>query len=438
MTNYSCEDLIVGGGMQGIMAARAGVRAGRDCILIDKADGVGGILRPRMIDGVSVDPGCHIWGAQETLNLNFMEDDLGIALEPVLGHCEASLTLGDSIARHLSTPTFESLPEHVRMEAADRARMHSADEIAGVPMGELWSAAFGAEISGMLMQMATRLYGRDPHDLALCAATQMGMSRLKLHTCDELRNMVGESLGPLLCSHPLDTKREAVTKFMYPRGGLGQFLERVASWLSGHVQAVHTNCNVRGLEIHADGGVVRTPDAEFRFERLLWCCNPLALAGHLGIETPVKAAVAGSPWRSFFYTCSQTDIAVEYTHDFRIASPMFRSWSPPACMSTQIDRRRWVIVECPGVGETDETVAQVGREIERLHRVPEGSCKFIASQAQVRFYPTCTYMSWLRDLSDSCETLARPVALPPVPLYGKDVIAQWWSDAVVGIGNSDD
>ena len=56
-----CQDVVVGSGMQGFAAARACLSQGRDCVVIQKGQSVGGVLQPVIIDGVSLDPGCHLW-----------------------------------------------------------------------------------------------------------------------------------------------------------------------------------------------------------------------------------------------------------------------------------------------------------------------------------------------------------------------------------------
>lgn len=431
-TQLSCQDLIVGGGMQGMMAARSCSLGGRDFILIDMSPGIGGILKPVEIDGVMLDPGCHIWGHREASNIRFFEEDLGIRMVPVTGHCEISISEDGHFRKKLAVPSFETLPRESRLLATKLARTVTPEQISVWPLDQICKKAFGADIGNALLRIATKFYGREPSDLSILSARQMAMGRIKLHTCSELEEMIGEdrSLGPLLCSQMLDEKSDSLVKFRYPDKGLGNLLSACLDWIQSRAQSVHFSEMPQSIELgtSGSGGVLRTRDKQIRFKRLMWCCNPLALSTLLGYELPPKESTAGSPFKTLFFRLRNEDQPVEYSHDFRIQSPIFRSWVPPKEMVPDSDSR-YVIVECPIKRVGEDVVADIATRLRQIHDLEEDHLEFLGSKPQVRFYPSMTYMKWLMTFVSDQAGKRNGILLPSSPLYGKDVITEWWEEA---------
>lgn len=418
--------------MQGMMAARSCSLMDRDFILIDMAPGIGGILKPVELDGVLIDPGCHIWGHQEKLSISFFEEELGISMIPVMGHCEISISEDEVFRRKLAVPSFESRPLDMRMQAASLAGKVTSEQLASWSFAEICHKAFGDEPGQTLLRTAAKFYGRDASDLSIKGVQQMAMSRIKLHTCAELELMQQESsdLGPLLCSHPLGVKSDELAKFRYPDGGLGHLLSEYLRWLQSHTQLSDFREMPKELELDAPGtgGVLRTRRKEIRFERLMWCCNPLALSSLMNWELPPHESTAGSPFRTFFFRFNDHDHPVEYSHDFRVDSPIFRSWIPPQEMAPD-SQSRFVIVECPIKKSGPEEIADITCRLERIHELEDGQLHHLGSKAQVRFYPTMSYLRWLEDFTANCTSAEKGILIPPSPLYAKDVITDWWERA---------
>ena len=419
--------------MQGLMAARACFEHNRDCILLEKSQGVGGILRPVIFDSTPVDAGCHIWGNGEASNINFIEKDLGIPMIPVHGHCELSISVDDVARRRLSVPSFESLEDAVRDEVIHHASTGDVSMITEESIGDSYPRLFGSNVGHTLLSIAERMYGRDPSDLSFSAANQMALSRIKMHRCSELEGPAqsNRKLGRLLCSVPLTAKSDDHVKFRYPSTGLQGLVTSCESWLTSHLQALLLGTAPRCLTLHPsnEGGVAETTKEAIEFKRLLWCCNPLELSSLLNFELPPKISTAGSPYRSFFFRTQCEDLGVEYAHDFRLDSLIFRSWVPPIEMTSPSDTHRWVIVECPGVKDTQDSVRRIHEEICAWHSIDGDKLEYVGSKAQVRFFPTVTYSTWLGHLAKNIELSNQSILIPPTPLYGKDMITEWWADA---------
>ena len=428
----SCEDLIVGGGMQGMMAARSCSLVGRDFILIDMASGLGGILKPVEIDGVMLDPGCHIWGHREANNIRFFEEDLDIKMIPVRGHCEISISDDGFFRKKLAVPSFETRPLEYRMQAIDQARTTTAEQVSTWPLDRIYRESFGSDLGDALLQIATKFYGRDPTDLSIMSARQMAMGRIKLHTCSELAQMSADSreLGPLLCSHVLKEKSDTVIKFRYPDRGLGNLLSKYLEWIRARAQSVSFSEMPQDIEFDTSGsgGILKTRGKVIRFKRLMWCCNPLALSSLMGWNLPPKESTAGSPFRTLFFRLHNLEQAVEYTHDFRVQSPIFRSWVPPREM-VKDSSSRYVIVECPIKRAGVDVIAGITTRLEKIHGLEEGQLKFLGAKPQVRFYPSMSYTKWLQAFVADCANREKGILIPSSPLYGKDVITDWWEDA---------
>ena len=431
-----CQDLIVGSGMQGMMAIRACVGLGRDCILMDIGSGIGGILRPVELEDVLLDPGCHIWENEEVKNIEFFEDELGIKMIPVRGHCEISISEDGIARRKLSVPSFETLPRKLRMESAKKSNMADDHALGTLPLALIMHKSFGTPVCEKLLAIAQKMYGRDPSDLSMLAAGQMAISRIKLHTCDELDqcNEREEDLGLLLCSHSLRGKSESIIKFRYPDNGLGHLLNRYSDWISDKAQTVLLGSAPARIQFHqnAGGGTIESKDSRIQFKRLFWCCNPLALSTLLEWPLPPKSSTAGSAFRTFFFQLDSSGYPVEYSHDFRVESPMFRSWIPPREMVAE-SSTQYMVVECPVKRETPELVASVAHRAAEAHGLEAGQMSFMGTKSQVRFYPTVTYIQWLSNFIAECVSLHKEVLIPGIPLYGKDVITSWWERSAMDI-----
>ena len=155
----------------------------------------------------------------------------------MMGHCYVSISSDGVVRSKLEGPSFESLPVDVRQAATRRAVSFDLESLDGEGLGSIFPEAFGANVSETLLSMARKLFLRDPSDLSMHAALQMAMSRIKLHTCEELELLQSEGtdLGDLLCSHPLHLKDSAQAKFYYPNQGLAFLLQQMENWLSNRV-----------------------------------------------------------------------------------------------------------------------------------------------------------------------------------------------------------
>lgn len=417
--------------MQGMMAARSCSLGDRDFILIDMAAGIGGILKPVEMDGVMLDPGCHIWGHHEKLNISFFEQELGIRMIPVTGHCEISISEDGGFRKKLAVPSFETLSPESRRLAADLARNVTPEQISTWSLDRIFREAFGSDLGDALLRIATKFYGREPSDLSILSAQQMAMSRIKLHACSELERMSEDDrlLGPLLCSQTLNEKSDSLVKFRYPDRGLGNLLLTFFNWIQSRAQSIHFSEMPQSIELDSSGmgGMLRTRDKQIRFQRLMWCCNPLALSTLMDWSLPPKESTAGSPFRTLFFRLHNMNQAVEYSHDFRIESPIFRSWVPPEEMIEDASCR-YMIVECPIKRSGDDVVADISTRLQQIHDLGEGQLEFLGSKPQVRFYPSMTYMKWLKTFVSEHAGEHNGILLPASPLYGKDVITDWWED----------
>ena len=300
----TCENLIVGAGMQGITAAQVCRDQGLQCCLIDRAGSIGGMMRPVEMAGTCIDPGCQLWDARDTGYVSFMRSNLDLELVRIAGHIEASLSHDGVLRRKLSVPSFEGLADDIRSAATASATSIHTEPDSGASMQESLQTIFGPHIADQLAATAAKMYGKPVDWLSMAAASPMGFTRLKLHRCDELERMDGDDdLGAFLCSDPLLHKADDVVKYFYPAGGLQAFLSRTKSWLQSELTDVLLNEAPVSIEIPrtARAGVLRTKDAIVEFENLLWCCNPLALGKLLGHPRPPREKTAPSPFKVFFF-----------------------------------------------------------------------------------------------------------------------------------------
>ncbi len=434
LATLACEDLVVGSGMQGITATRMSRDLGRRCGMVDRAKSVGGVMRPVEMAGELVDPGCQLWDARDEGNVEFLRSELNLDLVAITGFIESSIAQDGVLRRRLPVPSFEELPEEIRLAAAASAASHGAWPEPDASMQDSMRAIFGPDIAGRLMDIAARLYGRPVEWLAMAAVPPMGFTRIKLHGCDELERMSEQEadMGPFVCSHPLHRKSDQIVKYFYPVGGLRAFLDRATQWLRSELTGMVLGETPISLEIRSNnaGGVLRTRATAIEFEQLLWCCNPLSLAKLLGHAQPPREKTAPSPFRAFFFAARGSVVRPEYIQDYRPDSPIFRTWTPPTEMVPHRPDVQYVIVECPGTNTDVEMVGEITERIRTLHALADADIRFLGTQSQVRFYPTAVYVRWLHEFVTLLRSQGAAVLLPEEPLYGRGTIADWWHNTL--------
>ena len=420
--------------MQGITAARICRNQGLQCSLIDRAGAIGGMMKPVEMAGTCIDPGCQLWDARDTDNVSFMRSNLDLELVPIAGHIESSVSHDGVLRRKLPVPSFEGLPDEIRLAATASATSVDSEPDPGASMQASLQEIFGRDIAGQLAASAAKMYGKPVEWLSMAAAAPMGFTRIKLHRCDELERMLDgdDDLGSFLCSDPLHRKADDVIKYYYPVGGLQAYLSRTGEWLQSELTDVLLNEVPVSIEIPRTerAGVLRTKNAIVEFENMLWCCNPLALAKFLGHPRPPREKTAPSPFKAFFFAVRGNGIRTEFIHDYRPDSPVFRTWIPPAEMLPDLSGERHVIVECPGARNDAALISQIIEHVRRVHSLDGAEVHYLGSHAEARFYPTTDYIRWLRQFVERIHLDWPGVLLPKEPQFGRSTIADWWQTSL--------
>ncbi len=215
--------VVLGGGFAGLVAAVEIQRLGRDVVVLEAGDAVGGLARShREQGGVSFDTGAH-----------FVTNRLATALG-VMDRCDDAACYGEAVRIGgrsvgyplglLRTPRFAAAAAASRLRApadarsaADRFRAEYgtalADEVA-LPLLEAWSGRPAEELAPSVMD---KIPGSIGGTIALTAA----------------RRMTGR---PVAIGYCAEAPQSANVWHVYPREGLEVFVRKLADELAGRVR----------------------------------------------------------------------------------------------------------------------------------------------------------------------------------------------------------
>lgn len=269
-----CDVVILGAGPAGLVAAADAARRGATVTVVEREPTVGGMAASFEVAGVRVDHGSHRFHpAASEAALARVRSLLGDDLQerPRNGR----LRLGD---RWLSFPlrTTELLaatPPSFAVGAvvdvvASPLRRPRADTYAQVVR-----AGLGPTVADRFhLPYARKLWGVDPEELS-----------------GELARRRVSAGSPMAIVRRLaTTRRGRRPEFLYPRGGFGQIVERLADDAVEAGATIELGTEVTGLE----GGVVRTAAGAERRPDHLWSTIPPSTQAKLVGAPPEITAAA--------------------------------------------------------------------------------------------------------------------------------------------------
>ncbi len=214
--------VVLGAGFAGLVAAVELRRLGREVIVLEASDHVGGLATSRTIDGVSFDTGAH-----------FVTNRLATAVG-VMDRCDPAVEYGESVwrARHsasyplglMKSPRYAASalgrrlrPGPTPVTAADRFRQEYgtalADEVA-LPLLEAWS---GLPADQLAPSVLDKIPGSIVETLALTAVRQFSHRPVAIGYCGEAPQSVN-------------------VWHVYPRDGLNVFSDHLAAELGDRVR----------------------------------------------------------------------------------------------------------------------------------------------------------------------------------------------------------
>ncbi len=214
--------VVLGAGFAGLVAAVELQRLGREVIVLEASDHVGGLATSRTIDGVSFDTGAH-----------FVTNRLATALG-VMERCDSAVEYGESVWRAgrsasyplglMKSPRYAASALRRRLRpgpepitAADRFRREYGDALAdevALPLLEAWS---GLPADQLAPSVLDKIPSSIVETLALTAIRQCSHRPIAIGYCGEAPQSVN-------------------VWHVYPRDGLNVFSDHLAAELGDRVR----------------------------------------------------------------------------------------------------------------------------------------------------------------------------------------------------------
>lgn len=273
--------LVVGGGPCGLTGALGAARHGRQVLLLEGADRLGGMAASFDVAGQRVDHGSHRLHPSAPPQVRALLDDL-LGRDLQVRERNGRLHLaGRWVGFPLQVPdVVRSVPPGIGARIARdlvsgrwrRPRDDSYAEFVRAGLGPTALATFHGP-------MATKLWGRDPRHLSAELA----------------RRRIAVNDGGHLLRRMARTSRSTGRTFLYPRHGYGQVVDRLAETVAAAGVETRTATVVRELAPGHPVRAVLADGSSVEAGHVLWTAPLAALATVAGGPAPsVHAAPGGT------------------------------------------------------------------------------------------------------------------------------------------------
>lgn len=272
--NYAqvADVLVVGGGLSGLVCARAITAAGASALVLEARDRLGGRVRSVPLGGATVDVG-GCWIAPGQPRITALAADLGIATEPQVRAGRAMLVRGPDRDLLSRVPLAAAVDLTLRSRALDRLEARAT-----------------ADTSVADWLRARVRTGRARDLLATTTLLKLGCEPEEVSARSLAAHLAGS--GGLLGG--VDPDRDQVEHRV--AGGAGRLIEALGALLG---DAVWLSAPVSALQIDGDGVTAIGPGLEARGRQAVLALAP-ALAARLEAPLPLAcreaaaASVAGA------------------------------------------------------------------------------------------------------------------------------------------------
>ncbi len=280
-------NVVVGGGIAGIVTAYYLAKAGKSVILLEKSKDLGGLLRSKNIEGNYFDYGTHILRESGVDELDkFLFDGLNLKKFDYLkyGTYNTGLFEGNGFL------TDQALSDQNKKLALEELITISKGYNVGNPssLEDQLINEFGEKYTQLLVNpVIKKLFFHESSALSPNAHLLFGLSRLIVSTPDETKKLKANSyLDAKLAYHSSKEVLSAV-KALYPtKGGVGVWIDNLEKKLLNLGVKI-----IKGEEFKIDGdkksiqSLITELDV-YDIESLYWTVPPIFLFFELGLEKP--------------------------------------------------------------------------------------------------------------------------------------------------------
>jgi len=267
--------VVVGAGIAGLTVAHEVARAGRPVIVVERGDAVGGLARSFRYGGFTFDVGPHRFHTEDPKVSRFLREVLAGELLEIPRHSGVR-AFGRIHEWPVRPRVLASLPPLLvaRVFRDLLWREHPAGESFEADVVE----RYGRTLYEVFFRPYTeRFLGMPP------AALHRDWSRAGVDRAVIDRRIRVDRIGRLILGAMFP--RPVETTFLYPRGGIGRFGERLAEAIVSMGGELRLGTPVTGLETSRERiTAVRLGDEWIAAERVVWTA-PITVANRLlGLE----------------------------------------------------------------------------------------------------------------------------------------------------------
>lgn len=339
--------VIVGGGVQGIFAASLLAKKGKKIALIERLDGLGGVLRGKRHNGLNLDFGCHVFNNDKAditaLTLDIMKDEyLPLSVK------YASIT-NNNLCEGIAVPDFSWLgkddQEAVLTQIKDNAFSHKITQQNADNLEETLKNRYGANLSKYLSNIVLKLAANNnTRDLDSSALLRTPLSRI--HLMNDNDNIISnlkssnKDIDAVLAlpsqndemKYYQEAKKSFEYRTFYPKkNGMRGFCDLAETYLEKIGVDLFLGESVTEIEETGNNSIktyLKDSDTLLS-EKVIWALDQGALSRVLWGEDAMANHVAKIPMTLFYYFIDKdAQPSYTYVHDFTPENSVFRASSP--------------------------------------------------------------------------------------------------------------
>lgn len=363
--------LVVGGGFQGIIAAALLSKSQKNIALLERSDGLGGVLRGKEHKGVVLDFGCHLFTNDKSDVTALMLEILGDDYHPV-DVKYASVTEGHK-KEGIAVPSFEFLDDGERQKILEdilnRAKGREEKEAQTYATIKDWiNEHYGSALAEKILPMVKIATGHEAQDVDgdCIYKTQLAC----VHLSDD-----EDVILPLKNDHPAFSKvvalssqqdqmrfyRDAEKDFehrtFYPtKQGTRGFATAAEKYFQKNDVEVLAGKSIKSVRKSDEGVVVSLDNGEeIQVKKLVWTLDIGFLSTLLFDDNPLAPYLLNVPLSLFYYFINkENEPAYTYLHDFTGGKKFYRV-SAPGFYSGQVNDKgqSYICAEVPASPDSD-------------------------------------------------------------------------------------
>ncbi len=369
MQNY--DWLVVGGGFQGVIAAALLAQKEKNIAIIDRGEGLGGVLRGKEHNDLILDFGCHVFNNDKSDVTSLMLDIMKDNHHPIFIEY-AAVTEGHK-REELAVPdfTFWSKEKQIAQfyEALRNAIQRTKGDNKFNNLQEWMNSGFGSEAGKIVGKIMEKACPYKASELDQSAVYRTPLACVHLMEDDEtvaaLKKIFPELDNVLALPSQKDEMRfyrDAQKDFEYrtfypSEHGMRGFGESAEKYLESKSVSFLFGKSVKSIKNAPNSGTIITLDdgEEIKVQNLVWTLDVGLLSTLLFQDNPLQDHALKVPMTLFYYFVDYDEKPnYDYIHDFRADTVAYRM-SCPGFYGKQVNSKNqsYYCVEVPTATDRD-------------------------------------------------------------------------------------